>query len=94
MNQTQFASLVRTTLGLISGIAITYGLGNQAIWADATGVAVGIAPYIWGLISHTDVANAQIAAAIPGVKVEVSPAASASMQKAASDPTQPDIVKK
>lgn len=93
MNQAQFTSWVKTTLGFLSGVAVPYGIGTSNGWVTATGIAVGIAPYVWGYIAHTALANAETAAATPGVTVKVGPDAPASLQAAAADPAVPAITK-
>jgi hypothetical protein len=92
MNAAQFTDWLKTTLGLIGGILATFGVGSSSTWATATGIAVSIAPFVWGLISNTTLAQVQKVAALEGVSaVVVRGTAPSALVNAAADPTQPKI---
>jgi hypothetical protein len=94
MTQEQFLSWLKTTMGLIAGIAGSYGVGNANIWAMISAIVIGIAPYVWGYIANTKLAQIQKAAALPEVSsVVIKPLATNGIAAAAADPTQPKIVK-
>lgn len=93
MNQSQFMSLVKTLLGAAGGFVIAKGWTDASTVASVSGAALMLAPLLWGLISHTDAANAQTVAAVDGVKVVVAPNAPYALQALARDPSVKDIVK-
>ncbi len=93
MNQDQFLSWLRTTLGGIGALAVQYGLTNDSTVTAITGAVVAIAPFVWGFFVHTDTAKVEAAGAVVGIKpIEVMPSASSALQKLAMDPTVPSIV--
>lgn len=92
MNQEQFTSWIKTTLGVVGGVATTYGVGTSSVWMGITGVAVTLAPLAWGYLSNTHLAQVQRAAAIPDVaKVVMKSSATNGLAAAAADPRQPKI---
>jgi len=71
-NQEQVMSLLRDALS-ISGTALAiFGYGNSEQWQAIIGVAMMVAPSIWGLFTHTHASAVATAAAIPEVaKIEI-----------------------
>ena len=93
MNQDQFLSWLRTTLGIAGGLAVQYGVTNASTATAVTGAVVAVAPFIWGFFVHTDAAKLQTAGAVAGVKpIEVTSAAAPDLQRLAADPTVPSVV--
>jgi hypothetical protein len=92
MNSAQFTDWLKTTLGLVGGALATAGVGSSTTWATVTGIAVSIAPFVWGLISNTALAQVQKAAALEGVSaVVIRGTAQSSLVNAAADTAQPKI---
>lgn len=88
---TQLAPLLR----LFAPVAV--GILTQYIGADAATQIVSVLLSLagagaWSLYANTQSSLAQTVAAMPGVKVAVSPAAAPELLKLASDPTVPDVV--
>ncbi len=93
MNQDQFLSWLRTTVGIVGGLAVQYGVTNDSTATAITGAVVAIAPFIWGFFVHTDAAKLQAAGAVPGVRpIEVMSSAAPDLQRLAVDPTVPSVV--
>ena len=88
-NQEQFMSIVRWLL-TFAGTAL--GFSSAPWWVNVSGLVLTVAPFIWGLLTHTQASTAVAAAAIPGVQVAVSRDAPDSLQRLARDPSVPDVV--
>lgn len=103
-NQEQFLSWVKTTLGLISGILGAAGVSTGTWWVTVSAVVLAVAPYLWGWLSNTklaqikqaetlpDAAKVVIAANVPGVsQVLLKPTVSNGLAEAAADPGLPKV---
>lgn len=87
--QEQVMSTVRWVLA-IGGTAL--GVSGASWWANVSGLIIAVAPFVWGLLAHTQAATVLAAAAIPGVQVAATRAAPESVQKLANDPDVHDVV--
>ena len=94
MNQEQFISWLKTTLGFVSGVVVANGYISESAATAITGAAIAIAPLVWGFLSNTKLAQIKQAASLPEVSsVVIKPSATNGIAAAASDPAQPKIVK-
>ena len=94
MNQEQFLSWVKTTLGFAAGYFVARGYVSESTAEALVGAAVALVPLVWGLLAHTKLAQIKQAASLPEVSsVVIKPSATNGIAAAASDPTQPKIVK-
>lgn len=93
MNQDQFLSWLRTTLGGIGALAVQYGLTNSNTATWITGALVAIAPFVWGYFVHTDSAKLAAVEALPGVeKIVTAPNAADGVAAATADRSRPKVV--
>lgn len=88
----QLMSALRWGLTTFGSFLVTNGTVSASTWQQISGVIIAAAPFIWGLLAHTQAATALAAAAIPGVQVAATRAAPASVQKLANDPNVADVV--
>lgn len=103
MNQSQFTSFLKTSLGALGGSLLTYAVSHGInvpavlVGPEAISFYVGlnalVAPYIWGWLAHTPLGNALTATETLGVTVKVGPDAPVELKAAAADPTIPKITK-
>lgn len=104
MNQQQLLDWLKSTIVLIGSAAATHGIGNSDWWSATAGVAVTVAPFVWGWIRNTlenrikraetlpDAAKVAIAANVPGVsQVLLKPTVSNGLAEAAADPGLPKV---
>lgn len=93
MNQDQFLSWLRTTLGGAGALAVEHGLTTSSTATAVTGAVVALAPFIWGFFVHTDSAKLLAAGSVVGIKpIEVLANAAPEIMKMAMDPTTPSVV--
>lgn len=88
----QFMSALRWGLTSLGSFLVTNGTVSSSTWQQASGFIIAVAPFVWGLLAHTQAATALAAAAIPGVQVAATRAAPESVQKLANDPNIADVV--
>lgn len=93
MNQDQFLSWLRTTLGGVGYLATAYGVTSSSTVATVIGIVMAGAPYVWGIFAHDDAAKVLAAAAVEGLEpIKVTSAAPASVQALANDRSVPSVV--
>jgi hypothetical protein len=64
-NQDQVMSIVRSTIAVVSGWAISKGYGDSQLWLMIGGLAGVIVPYIWGVYAHTNAAKLAAIVSMP-----------------------------
>lgn len=91
MNPSQLTGILRLFVPTIIGVATTY-LGAGTVNTILAILAAFVAAAGASAYANTTTNLTQTVAALPGVKVAVSPAASPELLKLASDPNVPDVV--
>lgn len=93
MNQDQFMSWFRTTLGGVATLAVEHGIVNGQTATAITGVVVGLVPLLWGYFVHTDSGKLAAVEALPGVeKIITGPDATDGVAAATADRDRPKVV--
>jgi hypothetical protein len=94
MNQEQFLGVVRNLGALACGIAIGHGWITADQGTLIGGIVVALAPLVWTLLAHTNLAKLAAAAAVPEVKaIVVEPNGNTAVEAASRDPAQGKIIK-
>lgn len=91
MNPSQLTGILRLFVPTIIGVATTY-LGAGTVNTILAILAAFVAAAGASAYANTTTNLTQTVAAMPGVKVAVSPAAAPELQKLASDKSVPDVV--
>jgi hypothetical protein len=93
-NNDQLMSWLRSTIAIVSGMAITAGYGNSETWATVGGVILLLVPFVWGTFVHTDAAKIAQVAALPDVAKIISvpsPNPESAVAIAVDDRNQPKV---
>jgi len=92
-NQDQLMSILRWALTTLGSFLVTNGTVSSSAWQQITGIVMTLAPFVWGLVVHTQASTVMSAAAIPGVEpIRINSAAEPSLQKVAADRSVPSVV--
>ena len=65
MNQEQFMGFARTMIALVSGWLVGHGYQTAADGELFSGFAIGLLPFVWSYMSHTDAAKIASVNAMP-----------------------------
>jgi hypothetical protein len=94
MNQEQFISWLKTTLGFIAGFVVAKGYISESAATAISGAVIAIAPLVWGYVSNTKFAQIKQASTLPEVaRVVLKSDVGNDLAAAAADPAQPKITK-
>jgi hypothetical protein len=53
ISSAQIDGIVRAALALVSGLAIAYGIGDEATWATVTGALLSLITAAWSIYSNS-----------------------------------------